>query len=516
MDKEVIDWKTYRRIYPQGSQPGKIYGMAKHHKDGCPMRPVLSAIGTPEYDLAKWLETQLKPLLYDKYSVASSSEFVNELSLLKPGPTDVCVSFDIRSLYTNVPLKEVIEDIIKVVYSTSTSSGNIFKHQDCKITKTVLRNMLILCSQSIFLYNKNVYKQCDGVAMGSPLAPLLANWFVCRTEDNILNNKQHHSYKPVIYKRYVDDIFAVFGSPEERDTFFNILNSAHPNLQFTMETANPNLPFLDVCITIDDGAYNTQVYRKPTNTGVLMNYECMAPTKWKKALIKCLLNRAYRVSSSFEYFSAEMVKIRNSLQRNGYPSTYINRIFHEFVESKNINVHNFRHRDGGEDQREERSMTSYLTIPYVGRPSIQLQHHIRKEMEKQEIVISASYSTTKVGSYFGLKPKCPILFKANVVYKFTCLRDEGTTYIGETRRQLFRRVNDHMGKDQNSAIFDHLYQCLECQSSKNISGQFEVLRSCDKSNILSFESLLISKYRPTLNTQLGPGNGAMVSLALYN
>ena len=137
-------------------------------------------------------------------------------------------------------------------------------------------------------------------------------------------------------------------------------------------------------------------------------------------------------------------------------------------------------------------------------------------MEQHQIVISASYSTTKIGSYFGLKSKCPKLFKANVVYQFTCLRDEGTTYIGETRRQLFRRVYDHTGKDQNSAIFDHLYQCLECQSSKNISDQFKVLKSCNKTNILSFESLLISKYRPTLNTQLGPGNSAMVSLSLYN
>ena len=82
--------------------------MAKNHKNGCPMRPVLSAIDTPEYHLAKWIETQLKPLLCDNYSVASSSEFVNELCLLKPKPTDVCVSFDIKSLYTNVPLEEVI------------------------------------------------------------------------------------------------------------------------------------------------------------------------------------------------------------------------------------------------------------------------------------------------------------------------------------------------------------------------------------------------------------------------
>ena len=146
---------------------------------------------------------------------------------------------------------------------------------------------------------------------------------------------------------------------------------------------------------------------------------------------------------------------------------------------------------------------------------LKLQHIIHKEMEKHEIVTSASYSTTKIGSYFSLKSKCTKLFQANVVYRFTCLRDEGTTYIGETRRQLFRRVLDHTGKDQKSAVFDHLYQCLECQSCNNISEQFEVLKSCANNNILNFEAMLISKHRPKLNTQLGPGNGAMVSLSLY-
>ena len=136
-----------------------------------------------------------------------------------------------------------------------------------------------------------MYKQCDGVAMGSPLAPLLANWFVCKMENKILENKQHHACKPFFYKRYVDDIFAVFRSTDERDAFFDIFNTSHPNLQFTMETKTNSIPFLDVSVSQSDGFYNTQVYRKPTNTGVLMNYECMAPTKWKKALIKCLLNR---------------------------------------------------------------------------------------------------------------------------------------------------------------------------------------------------------------------------------
>ena len=103
------------------------------------------------------------------------------------------------------------------------------------------------------------------------------------------------------------------------------------------------------------------------------------------------------------------------------------------------------------------------------------------------------------------------------MYKYTCHCDDGTTYIGETRRQLFRRVTEHItGKDQESAVFDHICQYNDCQSVVNISDCFEILRNCQPGNILSYEAMYISKYRPKLNIQLGPGNGKMVSLSLYN
>ena len=88
--------------------------MAKNHKEGCPMR--IYAINTAEYNLAKWLEQQLKPFMHNKYSVVSSSAFVDELKQLKPDSSDQCVSFDIKSLFTNVPLKEVVDDIADTVY----------------------------------------------------------------------------------------------------------------------------------------------------------------------------------------------------------------------------------------------------------------------------------------------------------------------------------------------------------------------------------------------------------------
>ena len=270
--KSLVDEKTYYKIYPRGSQPGKLYGVVKTHKQNYPMRPVLSAINTPEYNLAKWLEKQIKSCLIDTYSVSSSTEFVNKISNLEIKDQNIFASLDIKSLYTQVPLKEVIEDILETIYDKNSNSIFI----ESKITKNILRKILQLCSQSIFLYNEKVYKQVDGVAMGSPLAPLLANWFIASKENTQLKNND--KTKPIFYTRYVDDIFVLMENNHDLDNFYNKMNTIHPNLQFTLERPNNDkLPFLDTEIKKIKNQLQTSVYRKPTDTNLIMQYTSTCP-----------------------------------------------------------------------------------------------------------------------------------------------------------------------------------------------------------------------------------------------
>ena len=322
--KSLVSDTEYRKIYPTGSQPGKLYGMAKVHKPNCPLRPVLSAINTPEYGLAKWLERQLKPLLNDIHSTLSSKEFVEKVTSIKTEKTDFMATFDIKSLYTEVPVKEVINDILFTVYERKNKS--IF--QNSNITKTVLKNMLNLCSNAIFLFNNKVLQQTDGVAMGSPLAPLLANWFVCRQEEKILTNK---NIKPKFYIRYVDDIFTIFESEMKCDNFFTKLNKIHPNLNYTIEKPKIGcLPFLDVSVQKIRTKLLTSVYRKTTNTNILINWNAKSPKNWKVGIIKCLLNRALSSCNNYNDYEKETKKLKEIFQLNGYPKYLVNKITEEF------------------------------------------------------------------------------------------------------------------------------------------------------------------------------------------
>ena len=88
----------------------------------------------------------------------------------------------------------------------------------------------------MFMHNDVWYKQIDGVAMGSPLAPTLANMFLAHIETDLFNNidRSKHAYYPKLFLRYVDDCYALFDSTKHHTKFLNTLNSLHPNLKFTV------------------------------------------------------------------------------------------------------------------------------------------------------------------------------------------------------------------------------------------------------------------------------------------
>ena len=189
----------------------------------------------------------------------------------------------------------------------------------------------------------------------------------------------------------------------------------------------------------------------------------------------------------------------------------------EIEESHNISEANYTLATYPPERasQDENIKTAYFTIPYFGKPSLKLQSCVKAEMKEHGLSVIASYNTTTIGSYFNLKTFCSKYFKSCVVYKFNCSQDPRTSYIGETTRQLFKRIQEHTSTDKASAIFEHLFNCNGCQNHPNIFELFNILLSCKPNNIYSCEAFLIKKFKPSLNIQLGPGKGTKTSLSLY-
>ena len=268
-NKNAISEETYNKLKPVGSKRGTLYGSAKVHKpliNGLPpFRLILSAIGTPTYKLAKFLVPVLSDITQNEFTVKDSFTFVDEI--LTQNSDLYMASLDVDALFTNIALDETIDICVKKLCKTPDTLVKGISKNDC-------RDLLHLATkESFFTFNNKFYIQVDGVAMGSPLGPILASISLSHHEENWLK-KCPIKFKPTFYRRCVDDIFVLFESSESADSFREYVSSKHQTINFTVEKKNvSSLSFLDVKIYRKNGKFVTTVYRKPTFSGFFTNYE---------------------------------------------------------------------------------------------------------------------------------------------------------------------------------------------------------------------------------------------------
>ena len=180
------------------------------------------------------------------------------------------VSFDVVSLFTNDPLEETTNIIIKRIYDKNEINTSIPKQE--------MKELLYLCTKNAyFTLNIKTYVQVDGVVIGSPHGPVLANIFMVELEQNISTLSKDTS----LWKRYVDDAIC-FVNSNRISHALESLNSFHSNIKFTVEIEKGNkIAFLDILLIRYKDLINTTVYRKKTNTDFYISWKSFSPNNWK-------------------------------------------------------------------------------------------------------------------------------------------------------------------------------------------------------------------------------------------
>ena len=238
--KNIFNKNEYSILYPPGSAPTRIYGTSKMQKFSSShsfpkLRPIVSSIGTLNYNLACFLSDLLSPLVPHNYSCKDTFSLVAPITNANLSKK-LLVSYNVTSLFTNIPLQKTID----------IGKNLIFNHNpNLNITKKELNKLFLFAtSQTHFIFNSTFYNQIDGVAMGSSLAPVLANIFMGFHESKWLN--EYNLNKPKFYLRYVDDILAAFDNEQDSLNFLDFLNNRHPNIKFTIEKQiNHSITFLE-------------------------------------------------------------------------------------------------------------------------------------------------------------------------------------------------------------------------------------------------------------------------------
>ena len=166
--KNFFNQNEYDKLYPSGSAAAHICGTPKMHKfsfrDSFPkLRPIVSCISTFNYNLACFLFDLLSPLVPYDYSCRDTFSSVSQIKNANVFRTFL-VSYNVTSLFTNIPLQETIDIAIYLIFNHNLNLN---------ITKKELKKLFLFAtSQTRFIFNSKFYNQIHGVA----LAPVLEDF----------------------------------------------------------------------------------------------------------------------------------------------------------------------------------------------------------------------------------------------------------------------------------------------------------------------------------------------------
>ena len=123
------------------------------------------------------------------------------------------VSYDVRSLFTSLPLQETIEIAVELIFQNNPQIN---------VTKGELKQLFNFATSGIhFIFSGGFYDEVDGISMGSHLVPVLANFFMGYHKKKWL--QKFDKGKVLMYKRYVDDIFCIFRNQKDAKLSLNSL-----------------------------------------------------------------------------------------------------------------------------------------------------------------------------------------------------------------------------------------------------------------------------------------------------
>ena len=307
--------------------------------------------------------------------------------------------------------------------------------------------MTVLTSCVEFSFNNVMFRQIDGVAMGSPLGPALANILVGNHEHKLFASNS----KTFLYQRYVDDIFLIFTTERQRDQFFADLNSLHPSLIFTVEKEKDGvLPFLDVKIEKSKNEFLISVYRKPRYTELYTKWNSFEP-KRKTNFVGNFLHRAFKICSKSK-LQEELNHFRSILQQNGYPEIVINSSIRNKISRFNL-----------EPKEGPQKCPVYLKLPWIAKIFLKFESEIKSAVQKcyGAVDLHVSFSRKKLLSAIH-KDALPSTHQSLVVYKYLCRCD--CRYVCRTSQRLRDRIAQHIPKSiRNESIPSRTLPTRDCK-----------------------------------------------------
>jgi hypothetical protein len=259
--------------------------------------------------------------------------------------------------------------------------------------------------------------------------------------------------------------------------------------------------FLDVKLLINEnGKIDTTVYVKPTDKGLYTNFHSHIPQQYKKSVIKTLVTRALKYSSTWANYHREINRIKQILVNNNYPlfmiDNVVNRALDQFFKISDSTLTNkieyyFRLNNVKHFVKDSDKIKSIITS------------HVQPTDPSTTVAVVPYYKPRKLSSFFSTRPSIENRNRANVVYKFDCSEAGcNATYVGYTTNTLLKRCKQH--RYSSSSINSHYSydHHMNVPPFDTLINNFSILYSsyC-KIDLKIAEAIEIKKNNPYINVK---------------
>lgn len=287
-----------------------------------PGRPVLSGCSAPTRPVDRLLTTFLTPLLeLLPERLQDTSDFLRKMKDAPSFPKDtILFSFDIVSLYPSIPQEEAAW-VVAHFYEKNLGYVQGRLAADFNITPPppylIKEGIEHVLGGTLLRFNNKYYRQCKGTAIGASVSVAVAEIFV---HVSIEKKRKKLQKQPVIFYRYIDDIFGIFtGTEEELKEYHEELNNFHPDLKFTLEWSREKLPFLDTMVYWDkEMCPQTTTFYKPSNTHQYLHFLSSHHPSLKRSLPFSQGIRIKRIISEDKNLGEALQEMVDFFKKRGY------------------------------------------------------------------------------------------------------------------------------------------------------------------------------------------------------
>jgi hypothetical protein len=300
----------------------------KIHKDPMKGRPIVPSHHWLTTGLSQVLDRLLRPVLEKcQYVLKDSRELVKLLENLKFENDVILATSDVTSLYTNIDIDDCIKRVLYMHWRHSPRD----KHQEQTLLRIGLETIL---KENYFVSpNGKVYHQLRGLAMGTPIAPLLANIYMYSLEIERLGANR---VQPILYKRYIDDIIMIFDRKDEKniDGYLERITERANSLTFTTTINESKIEFLDLVIYKgirykSNKILDLRTHEKELNKYLYIPWSSGHPKHLKKGFIKAEAIRHARNCSDEGEYKRKLFLFKHRLLRRGYKERFVESCFNE-------------------------------------------------------------------------------------------------------------------------------------------------------------------------------------------